>query len=376
MKYLYIDNVRGWAILLVILVHASQRVSGLSEATRQFAAFGQLGVQLFFLASAYTLCLSHESRRHETHWLSNFYIRRFFRIAPLYYFGIILYFSMKLMVGQIAPQNGYSPYSPVNVLANILLVHGFFPPANNVIVPGGWSIGTEVAFYAIFPLLVTALGKFNGNLRLFGLSLVFWLLLFAVGLSQAFDWSVLLLTGKSVSVSGFFYYNFFNQLPVFLFGIALFYYRPDTPWRGPLPLLAASLAIAALFFILALGWWSGIKYVFSFVPTVAAIAFFFVFLVLKHYPWLNSRVLGKIGVHSYGMYVTHFLFAWYLPKYFLNDRLSGLLSPVIIYVLVVMAAIVGSYFVSATLHRFLESPAIGLGKTLIQAREQKTASLQ
>ena len=136
---------------MVILVHSGQRIDGISPILKGISAYGQMGVQLFFIASAFTLCLSHEKRKIEKYSLTNFYIRRFFSIAPLYYLGITLYFIIEITKGFVSHDINDSQYSLVNVLANVFFVNGFYPPANNNIVPGGWSIGTEFAFYAIFP---------------------------------------------------------------------------------------------------------------------------------------------------------------------------------------------------------------------------------
>ncbi|HEY9657997.1 MAG TPA: acyltransferase family protein [Allocoleopsis sp.] len=83
MKLQSIDSLRGIAILLVILVHTSKSVEGLSFPISAISNYGQMGVQLFFIVSAYTLCLSMERRREERLKEVNFFIRRFFRIAPL-----------------------------------------------------------------------------------------------------------------------------------------------------------------------------------------------------------------------------------------------------------------------------------------------------
>ncbi len=155
MKLNYIDSIRGVAILMVILVHAAQSVPGLSPLTSLLADYGQMGVQLFFVASAYTLCLSATKRRGESRGWLKYAIRRYFRIAPLYYLGILIYFGRALIeaANGIVGRTLLEDYSLANVAANVLLVHGFYPPANNTVVPGGWSIGTEVAFYAIFPTI-------------------------------------------------------------------------------------------------------------------------------------------------------------------------------------------------------------------------------
>jgi peptidoglycan/LPS O-acetylase OafA/YrhL len=88
-KLEYIDVLRAVAILMVIFVHNSQTVNGLSTEVKSISEYGQIGVQLFFVASAYTLCFSQTKRRQDKFPLRSFFLRRFFRIAPLYYFAII-----------------------------------------------------------------------------------------------------------------------------------------------------------------------------------------------------------------------------------------------------------------------------------------------
>lgn len=60
----YIDALRGIAILLVVIVHTSESIKNLNPSLIKFLSFGQLGVQLFFVLSAYTLCLSYSSSFH------------------------------------------------------------------------------------------------------------------------------------------------------------------------------------------------------------------------------------------------------------------------------------------------------------------------
>ena len=61
-----------------------------NKALMWVAFTGQRGVQMFFLVSAFTLTLSHYNRRQERRPTLNYAIRRFFRIAPMLYLGILL----------------------------------------------------------------------------------------------------------------------------------------------------------------------------------------------------------------------------------------------------------------------------------------------
>jgi len=160
-KLQFIDFMRGLAILMVMAVHVGLTahiylpyktdLSWIYKLTN----YGQLGVQLFFVASAYTLCLACDRRRNEKLPVVSFFVRRYFRIAPLYYVGIILYFAMHALkvVWEKKESFRFFPYNFENVLANIFFYHGFYLSGNNSVVPGGWSIGTEMAFYLFFPLI-------------------------------------------------------------------------------------------------------------------------------------------------------------------------------------------------------------------------------
>lgn len=88
----YIDALRGIAILGVMLVHSSFAVGAASSAARWLMTEGAYGVQLFYIASALTLCISwHARKAAESRPIRNFFIRRFFRIAPMFWIAIVAY---------------------------------------------------------------------------------------------------------------------------------------------------------------------------------------------------------------------------------------------------------------------------------------------
>lgn len=228
MKLNCIDSIRGIAILMVILTHTGQSVAGLSVPVQYLAAYGQMGVQLFFIASAYTLCLSATTRRGEQHRIRKYAIRRFFRIAPVYYAGIALYFLVGAVSNQ-AEAHRFIPgeqYTPMNILANVLFIHGFVPEANNVVVPGGWSIGTEVAFYVLFPALFSMMSR----QRSFGIVQGIRSLAVVMIFSQAVLVLVCRVTGLPMQNNSFLYYNLVVQLPVFILGMSLFFIDQKNAW--------------------------------------------------------------------------------------------------------------------------------------------------
>ena len=83
MFFAFVDALRGYAILLVILVHTSLLVKGLPGWLYSIAANGARGVQLFYIVSAFTLFYSLKyNHKSETNKVLNFYLRRFFRVLP------------------------------------------------------------------------------------------------------------------------------------------------------------------------------------------------------------------------------------------------------------------------------------------------------
>ena len=176
---------------------------------------------LFFVASAYTLCLS-ASRRAEP--ARSFYLRRFFRIAPLYYFAIVLYAIVAYIQVRFGGVDRTADYSLLNVASNVLFLHGLFPSANNSVVPGGWSIATEMMFYTIFPILFWAFSRWSSLMR-------GWLPWAAVGIAFAINLLaqfliVRVLHRTGIANNSFLYYSLLNQFPVFLIGMALYFGKP------------------------------------------------------------------------------------------------------------------------------------------------------
>jgi exopolysaccharide production protein ExoZ len=144
-----LDTLRGIAILAVITFHVSQDFKP-SPGIGKLATFGGAGVQLFFLVSAITMCLMWEQRASEPRRVTKFYIRRFFRIAPMFWAAMIFYTVWAARQLDIPP-NGVFTWQ--EVLPTALFLHGLFPGAINRVVPGGWSIADEMNFYLAFPKL-------------------------------------------------------------------------------------------------------------------------------------------------------------------------------------------------------------------------------
>ena len=162
-----LDGIRGLAVLLVFLSHASGReISTLSWLN--FHGIGIVGVYLFFVLSGYLLTRNLLLGQG----VKEFYIRRFFRIVPLY-------FAVLLMVFITQSYGYYSPrYLYVEGGAEGFLKHMLFVKGDGVF----WTLAAEFNFYLMLPLLVWVGSKFGSQ----------WL---AIGASTYFVWFLLALKG-------------------------------------------------------------------------------------------------------------------------------------------------------------------------------------
>lgn len=353
----YIDATRGIAILMVILVHTSQLVNDLPWIVKLISSYGQMGVQLFFVASALTLCISHARRSNERGSNLNYFIRRFFRIAPLYYCGIVGFFALNY-IGTKYLGIAYikeNQYTLTNVLSNIFLIHGTVPSANNNIVPGGWSIGTEFIFYVIFPLLFPLLSWVNKKLSIIGLVLI---LSFASISNFAFQELITINSTLGFKNNSFWYFNITNNIPVFLSGFILFYVMHKAKMSK-----VVSLSIFLILSAFSLYLFNGnADITFSIIPLISGLSFVFLIQGIRSMT-STPYILRRIGQLSYAMYITHIVFTSYImraiDKHVSFD--SSILKLVIYYAVVVTLASCSAM----ACEKIIESPGIMLGKKLI-----------
>ncbi|WP_278551582.1 acyltransferase family protein [Elizabethkingia bruuniana] len=326
MKLSYLNSARGIAILMVIIVHVSTLYNGklMHSFLKIFFYYGQMGVQLFFVASAFTLCLSWDNRKSDNNLIS-FYIRRYFRIFPIFYLGILFYFILNFYLKSV------DNYSVKNILANIFLLHGMVPSAIDI-VPGGWSIGTEILFYLIFPFIHRFL--FSGYLVFKSLILVLACYLITFYIQD------------NIINNTFWYFNIIVQLPVFIIG--MIYYKLNYLIK-----LNTGILLFLIFTLVTLYLWQ--NHFIVYIPLTAAISFCGMIKILEK-TRINNYVFQKIGIVSYSIYIIH----WVLPFYVLPKTDSLLI--LLIYFIVTTIV---SYLIALFLEKTIEKPFIGLGQSLI-----------
>jgi peptidoglycan/LPS O-acetylase OafA/YrhL len=352
-KYDYIDCLRGLAVIGVVAAHTSDAIPSLhTQSPFNLALYCQMGVQLFFVASALTLCLSMRSRGiGDKEKLIGYFVRRYFRIAPLYYIAIIAYFFL-------SPASQPPIYTWVNIVGNMLFLHGFLPTISNSVVPGGWSIGTEMIFYLIFPVLFITL-KTQAK-ALLALTLYMGVLGYIVLLTR-----LGFLSDFHVPNNQFLYFNILVQLPVFLSGIVAYHSIQREAVKAPTWLIISGGAAGLLFGICI--WhtpWTA-RHLLSaglFGITFSALAILLSRLNPNVFLYPPLHVLREIGKKSYAIYLFHFPFVWGMwPKIVPSVPLP----PIALLAVGTLISIIPSYIIAWIANRLIEEPGIGLGKRLI-----------
>ena len=161
----FLDALRGWAILMVVMVHVGQGRStilmitpGFSPAVpdivlpywlRAITDGGGNGVTLFFVVSAFSLSLGLLGG-HGAHW-RGYAWRRFLRIAPMFYLAGAFYLLWTGLAPRAGAPNGIAWWT---IPLTAIFMHVWSPAAVNLVVPGGWSVWVEAQFYLILPALL------------------------------------------------------------------------------------------------------------------------------------------------------------------------------------------------------------------------------
>lgn len=150
-KLLVVDLLKGIAIIMVILVHIGQAFD-LPRWLTLITGFGQMGCQIFFVISAFTICLSKEKRSQPYHI---FIFRRLARLAPGWWSIIVITLILSIASVLVLGYNIFgTSHQPLDIVINVLFLNGLFPTAaNNSVVRGGWFVGTIVLLYLLTPAL-------------------------------------------------------------------------------------------------------------------------------------------------------------------------------------------------------------------------------
>lgn len=238
----FIDTLRAVAAMAVLTFHLPIVADGGPLAApgwldHALLVLGSSGVDLFFCVSGFVLCLMAPRYEANRRPVVSFYIKRALRIAPLFFVVLGAWVVMFVL--------RHRPIDWWQIAAEVMFVFNLDPRTANGFAFADWTIGVEMLFYAVFPLLYRLVP--GPGRKLVALLLAFPLFeLVMLGYQQLPIEPELLQRFRWLSV--------FNHAPTFLLGmLAHDLYRRLTPTRYARALGIAALLGTLLLFADALG---------------------------------------------------------------------------------------------------------------------------
>ena len=165
-----LDGLRGMAIVLVLFYHyisiadPGSAPNPLLVRFQHFFGIGWAGVDLFFVLSGFLIGGILLDARESSHYFGTFYARRFYRIIPLYYLWIGIFFAFTAAAFHGLPQAlannperlGIAPVYVLFLQNSAKIPHAAFGTAW---LGALWSLAVEEQFYLLMPLAVRFLSR-------------------------------------------------------------------------------------------------------------------------------------------------------------------------------------------------------------------------
>jgi peptidoglycan/LPS O-acetylase OafA/YrhL len=296
-----LDGLRGVAILMVLMTHVAAGwpsawsiLPGEYEKTSSLVLpwwLGSItgaatqGVVLFFVVSAFTLTARSTYKPGD---LRNYAIRRIARVGPGYWVAGVAYTLIAGLEPRLWAPNGISP---ADLIIAAVFGSAWTGGASLAVVPGGWSVAVEVAFYIALPVLIRVInGRIWRAVALTGLALV-----------------IAQIRARHAMLDNTYTFQFraspIEQAPAFLCGVtaALISMQVRLPH---LPGASVGLLVVAIVMLplVPIPEWYLLPPLLFAVVVAGAVAL----AAVDPPALLANRIMRRIGEVSYSMYLVHF----------------------------------------------------------------------
>lgn len=179
-----LDGIRGIAILSVVCFHYISMEGvvapgSITDRLQRLVMLGGTGVDLFFVLSGFLIGGILLDARESSHYFSTFYVRRFFRIIPVYFAWIIAYILIAAFGGRhllAFSHSGIAPRLDSMIYNHFLFLQNFYLDQLRGLAGAWfdhtWSLAVEEQFYLVIPLIVWLLSRKALKRFLFGVILL------------------------------------------------------------------------------------------------------------------------------------------------------------------------------------------------------------
>ena len=319
-----LDYLRGLCALLIAVYHLLKWSNIHVTQTSLISKIGIYGVAIFFALSGYALHHVYGNITFNLEKIKDFFKKRFVRIFPLLWVVI----TITLIVTN-------KQFSLFEVLINYTGTFSFIRP-DAYIAGGSWSIGVELVFYLIFPLLVILIR--SKYLR--------WIT-FLILLSILCYFAFFLLNSKDPIINNWaLYVNPLNQVLFFYSGMLLSIFKTKMP--AFLVLTGIIILLFSMYLIEVIDTQSeiitGFNRVIYFVLSLGLVWLFASLEILKNKVHDSLVFLGDI---SYSLYLIHPI------VYGIINKITNLLDYENV-IIILPVKIILSLILSSLSYRFIE----------------------
>lgn len=353
-----IHYLRGVAALLVVLYHLRGALNNVylqSNLGDLLFSYGAFGVDLFFIISGYIICYATQKR--EEYYVSNYIIRRFFRIYPLLLVCVSVYYifvfddsNLKYFIRSVIPLNydfsAGSPFFGYNMLAT------------------AWTLTYEIAFYALFLFSMVINHKFRSAIC------ILVILLSVFGVQYAFNGGITLQAYNKISImdgsllhapltllSSPMFIDFIYGILIYLVTQSGFVTKIMNGSKLMFSVATIAFALSSINIISTQVYGHG--------PMVwglwSAVVVISLVMMEKSKEFSEIKILSFFGDISYSLYLTHVIV---IDAYHRNPEIFPMLQNVngvtkLIFLMSIML------FIAYIAHILIEKPGITVGKNII-----------
>lgn len=311
-----LDGLRAIAFLVVFGFHTDM------------LPFGWLGVQLFFVISGYLITgilIRMKEKMPAKEYFLKFYIRRFLRIFPLYYFYLFILFMVSTWLFSML----YKPKIMQVILDQVsyaaLYVYNFYSASiwykPTYFLDHLWSLSVEEQFYVFWPLLIFLINEkhlkkvFLAGIVAGPIFRIIVLLVYKAGVFEMFSPPAPLpiYTLPFSHVDAFAFGAYISRFSIPNARKQLMYLSIAVPLIG----FAAQFAVNGAFEpLLTLGYEDSMPDAYQNIWGYSLLNYLFMVIIycvahekmfVRILDWKPLQYLGKI---SYGLYVYHFPMMW------------------------------------------------------------------
>jgi peptidoglycan/LPS O-acetylase OafA/YrhL len=335
----------------VLIVHLSQLLGNDAEVFRGGAGWiipqsqellnqGARGVQLFFILSAYSLCLTNgRHREFDKPWVS-FFLARVFRLYPMWIFANLIHFLI---------------YRNGSLFQSLTFVFGLnrYETPNPEIIIGSWSLFAEICFYISFPFLI----KLANYPKILVLVFLISILARPIWIKAALNIGI---SDDNSFIGLFPLSNFY----AFVAGILIFVLQDRSSGYRFFKISRPKMLEMLLFGWLVVNLFTGVDQLYI---VLYLIAFLSLFLGTNHstnrFYSLLSKPLIVLGKYSYTIYLFEFLALDLLIRYLPVETFANF--PIDVQLILFLPAYLLTVWVIGFVgYRFIEIPGIRLGKRI------------